>query len=59
MFAATLRWYVHFGALQHLQQGLLHTFTGHIAGDRWVIGLPADLIDLIDIDDTFSAAATS
>ena len=39
------------GALQDLQQGLLHALTAHIAGDGGVLTLAGDLIDLVDIDD--------
>src|SRR3546814_17588591 len=34
-----------------LQQDLLHALARHVAGDRRVVGLAADLVDLIDIDD--------
>lgn len=39
------------GALQHLEQGLLHPLTGHVAGDRGVFALAGDLVDLVDVDD--------
>src|SRR5439155_9593676 len=51
MFAAPLRWDVRDGALDELQQRLLDTFTGDIAGDRRTVAFAADLIDLIDVDD--------
>jgi len=38
-------------ALEDLQQRLLHTFTRDVAGDRRVLGLACDLVDLIDVDD--------
>ena len=38
-------------ALQHFQQGLLHTFAGHIPCDRGVLALAGDLVDFIDVDD--------
>src|ERR1035438_10316065 len=37
--------------LQYLQQRLLHALTGHVAGDRRVLVLAADLVNLIYIDD--------
>ena len=39
------------GALQDLQQGLLHPFTRDIPGDRRVLALAGDLVDLVDVDD--------
>jgi len=51
VFASPLRWHVGDRALQHLQQGLLYPFAGHIAGDRGVFTLAGDLVDLIDVDD--------
>ena len=39
------------GALEDLQQGLLHALAGHVAGDRGVLGLAGDLVDLVDVDD--------
>ncbi len=39
------------GPLQDLQQGLLHALAGHVAGDRGVLGLAGDLVDLVDVDD--------
>ena len=39
------------GALQDLQQGLLHALAGHVPGDGGVLALPGDLIHLVDIDD--------
>ena len=39
-------------SLQDLQQGLLHAFTAHIAGDGGVLALAGDLVDLVDIDNT-------
>ena len=34
-----------------LQQCLLHALAAHVAGDRGVVGLAADLVDLVDVDD--------
>ena len=39
------------GALDQLEQGLLHAFAGDIAGDRGVLALARDLVDLVDVDD--------
>ena len=39
------------GALHDLQQRLLHALARHVAGDRGVVGLAADLVDLVDVDD--------
>ena len=38
-------------ALEDLQQRLLHAFAGDVAGDRRVVGLARDLVDLVDVDD--------
>ena len=38
-------------ALEDLEQRLLHTFARHVAGDRRVLGLAGDLVDLVDVDD--------
>src|SRR5471032_1859080 len=37
-------------AFDQLEQGLLHAFTGNIPGDRRVVRLTRDLVDLIDVD---------
>jgi len=42
-----------------LQQRLLHAFAGHVPGDRGVVGLARDLVDLVDIDDARFALSTS
>ena len=39
------------GALEDLEQGLLHTFARHVTRDRRVFALAGDLVDLIDVDD--------
>ena len=39
------------GALQDLQQGLLHPFTGNVPGDGRVLALAGHLVDLVDVDD--------
>src|SRR5690606_9283678 len=51
VLAAALRRDVRDRALENLQQRLLHAFTRDIAGDRRVLVLAADLVDLVDIDD--------
>ena len=51
VLAAALRGHRGLGALQDLQQRLLHTFTGDVAGDRRVLALAGDLVDLVDVDD--------
>src|ERR1700704_517926 len=38
-------------ALDELQQRLLHALAGDVAGDRRVVRLARDLVDLIDVDD--------
>src|SRR6266403_627989 len=39
------------GAFDQLQQRLLHTFAGNVAGDGRIVGLTGDLVDLVDVDD--------
>ena len=39
------------GALDDLQQRLLHPLAGDVAGDGRVVGLAGDLVDLVDVDD--------
>src|SRR5262249_51153660 len=51
VLAATLGRYRRGGALQDLEQGLLHPFPGHVPGDRGVFALAGDLVDLVDVDD--------
>ncbi len=51
MLAAALRRHGGDGAFHDLQQGLLHALARHVAGDRRVVGLAADLVDLVDVDD--------
>ena len=41
--------------LQDLQQGLLHALPGDVAGDRGVLVLARDLVDLVDVDDPLLA----
>src|SRR5690606_2831073 len=51
MLAPTLRRHAGGGALDQLEQRLLHALAGHVAGDRRVLGLARDLVDLVDVDD--------
>src|SRR5438445_8164052 len=57
MLAPTLRWDVGDCALEDLQQRLLDTLAAHVAGDRWVVRLAGDLVDLVDVDDSALGAA--
>ena len=51
MLAATLGRHGSNGAFHDLEQSLLHAFARHVAGDGRVVGLAADLVDFVDIDD--------
>ena len=51
VLAAALRGNRGLGALEDLQQGLLNALTGDVAGDRRVLALAGDLVDLVDVDD--------
>src|SRR5262249_7077220 len=51
MLATALRRHRSDGPFDHLEQCLLYPFTGYVAGDRGVVGLPADLVDFVDVDD--------
>src|SRR5229473_3162073 len=51
MLAAALRPHGRDRPLDQLQQRLLHALAGNVPGDRRVVGLAADLVDLVDIDD--------
>src|SRR6185295_18143035 len=51
MLAAALRGYRGDCAFHDLQEGLLHALARHVAGDRGVVRLAADLVDLVDVDD--------
>ena len=51
MLAAALRRHGGDRAFHDLQQRLLHALARHVAGDRRVVGLAADLVDLVDVDD--------
>ena len=39
------------GALEDLEQGLLHAFARDVPGDGGVLALAGDLVDLVDVDD--------
>ena len=56
MLAAALWWNIGNCTFKNLQQRLLHTFAGDVAGDGRVFVLATDFIDLIDIDDAGLAA---
>src|SRR5579859_478311 len=51
MLAAALRRDVRDGALEDLEERLLHALAGDVAGDRRVVALARDLVDLVDVDD--------
>ena len=51
VLAPALGRHVGHGALQDLQQRLLHALAGHVAGDGGILALAGDLVDLIHIDD--------
>ena len=51
VLAAALRRHRGDGALHDLQQRLLHALARDVAGDRRIVGLAADLVDLVDVDD--------
>src|SRR5438477_67747 len=51
VLAATLWGNIGDRALEDLQQRLLDTLARDVAGDRGVIGLARDLVDLVDVDD--------
>ena len=51
MLAPALRRHRGDRALDQLEQRLLHALAGHVAGDRRVVRLARDLVDLVDVDD--------
>jgi hypothetical protein len=51
VLAAALRRHRGDRALDQLQQRLLHALARDVAGDRRVVGLARDLVDLVDVDD--------
>ncbi len=48
---ATLRWHRGDRAFEDLEQRLLDPLTGNIAGDRRILRLAGDLVDLVEVDD--------
>ena len=50
MLTPSLRGHRCDGSLKNLQQRLLHSLAGNIAGDRWVLRLARYFIDLINVD---------
>ena len=50
VLSAALGRYGSDGSLQNLQQCLLYTLAGYIPGNRRVLRLSGDLIDLVDVD---------
>src|ERR1044072_1760536 len=56
VLATTLRRHVRDSAFKNLQERLLHTFTRHVARDRWVLILTTDLVNLVDVDDALLRA---
>ena len=51
VLAAALRRDVGDGPLEDLQERLLDALARDVAGDRGVVGLAGDLVDLVDVDD--------
>ena len=51
MLAAALRRHGGDRAFHDLQQRLLHALARHVAGDRRIVGLARNLVDLVDVDD--------
>src|SRR4051812_31132150 len=51
VLAAAFGRHVRDGALDDLEQRLLHAFAGDVARDRRVLALARDLVDLVDVDD--------
>ena len=52
MLAAALRRDVADGALENLEQCLLHAFARHVAGDGDVLRAAGDLVDFVDVNDS-------
>ena len=51
VLAPALRRHVRDGAFDDLEQRLLHALARDVAGDRRVVALARDLVDLVDVDD--------
>src|SRR6185437_2739097 len=56
MLSPALRRHIRDRAFEDLQQRLLHSFARYIAGNRRVLVLAADLVDLVDVNDSLLAA---
>src|SRR5436190_19803772 len=56
MLAAALRRNIRDRAFQNLEQRLLHAFARDVAGDRRVLVLTANLVNLVDIDNALLGA---
>ncbi len=56
MLASALRRNVGGRAFENLEQRLLHAFARDVAGDRRVLALARDLVDLVDVDDALLGA---
>src|SRR5437773_7671426 len=56
MFATALRRHVGDSTFEDFQQRLLHAFTRYVAGNRRVLVLAANLVDLVDVDDALLGA---
>ena len=52
MLASPLRRHVGDSPFEHLQERLLHPFAGNVARDRDVLTRLADLVNLVDVDDS-------
>src|SRR2546428_816316 len=55
VLSAALRRHARDRALEDLEQRLLHALTRHVAGDARGLGLPGDLVDLVDVGDAAPA----
>src|SRR5690606_23559735 len=51
MLASALRRHRRDRSLDQLEQRLLNAFAGYVAGDRRVLALARNLVDLVDVDD--------
>ena len=51
MLSASLWRHENLRTFEQFQHSLLYALAGYIAGDRWIVTLAGDLVDLIDIDD--------
>ena len=59
VLAAALGGDVGHGALDDLQERLLHAFAAHVARDGRVVALARDLVDLVDVDDAALGARST